>query len=102
MGKNSPSKLASGGSFELFWTLNYRVIFRYPQGVSIGWEVPLSIGSNRLLVSARFTGSASEFSNETNDHGEQEDTSQSSKGAVVSGRVHGGSGSEGYYIFTIK
>ena len=75
---------------------------RYPQGVYIGWEVPLSFTSNRLLVSATFTGSASQFSNKTNDHGKQEDSSRSSKGAVVSGRVNSGSGSEAYYIFSIK
>ena len=76
--------------------------YRYPQGISLGWEVPLTMSSNRLLVSARFNGSASEFSNETNSHGVQTDTSQSTKGAVVAGRVNSGSGSEAYYIFSIK
>ena len=75
---------------------------RYPQGICIGWEVPLTLSSNRLLVSARFAGSASDFSDETNNYGEPEDSSQSTKGAVVSGRVNSRSGSEGFYIFTIN
>lgn len=79
---------------------------RYPDGVYVGWEIPLTMGSNRLLVSAAFTGSASEFSNKTDDEGKQQDTALSSThsttSAQVSARLNSSSGSEGYYIVNIK
>ena len=74
----------------------------FPKGVSIGWEIPLSIGSNRLLVSADFDGTASAFSDKTNEEDKQEDSSTSSKKGVVVGRVNSGSGSRAYYIMSIS
>ena len=52
-------------------------------------------------MSADYTGSASEFSDKTNDDGSQESTSTSSEQAQVIGRVNSGSGSEAYYIINI-
>ena len=54
-----------------------------------------------MLVSADFAGSASEFSNKTDDDGDQESSSSSSKHAQVTGRVNSGSGSEAYYVINI-
>lgn len=64
-------------------------------------KVPLSIGQNRVLVSADFAGSVSDFSDKTNDHGSQESTSTSSQHAKVIGRVNSGSGSEAYYVINV-
>ena len=54
-----------------------------------------------MLVSADFSGSASEFSDKTNDDGSQESTSTSSAQAKVTAKVNSGSGSEAYYIVNV-
>jgi len=81
--------------------LKFDVTSSYPKGLFVGWEVPLSQGDNRVLVSADFSGSASEFSDKTNDDGSQESTSTSSAQAKVTARVNSGSGSEAYYIVNV-
>ncbi len=93
--KHDNALIGTQGAFKFAATTSY------PKGVSIGWEVPLSQGNNRLLVSASFEGGASQFSDMTNDADKQEDSATSSKDAKVTGRVHSSSGSKGYYIFNI-
>ena len=74
---------------------------QYPKGIYVGWEVPLSQGSNCLLVSAAYDGSCSQFSDKTDSDGKQEDSAVSSKNAKVTGRVHSGSGSRAYYVINV-
>lgn len=78
--------------------LKFKATESFPKGAYLGWSVPLSQGSNALLVSADFEGSVSEFSDTTGSDGKQEDTSTSSAGAKITGRVNSGSGSKAYYI----
>lgn len=78
--------------------LKFKATESFPKGAYLGWSVPLSRGSNDLLVSANFEGSVSEFSHKTGSHGKQEDTSTSSAGAKITDRVNSGSGSKAYYI----
>ena len=73
----------------------------YPNGVFAGWEVPIGEEHGRLLVSADFTGGVEAWSNKANDEGKQEDKSQSSTQAEVTGRVNSGSASPAYYIVNI-
>ena len=81
--------------------LKFGPMTSFAQGVFMGWEVPLSGSSNRLLVSTDFNGNTSQFSDKTNDDGKQEDAANGSNGAKVVGRVHSGSGSQGYYVFNV-
>ena len=82
--------------------LKFKASESFPQGAYIGWSVPLSEGSNALLVSATFNGSTSKFSDNTDSHGKQEDTSTSTTNASITGRVNSGSGSEAYYIVNLS
>ena len=82
--------------------LKFKANESFPQGAYIGWSVPLSEGSNALLVSATFNGSTSKFSDNTGSHGKQEDTSTSTTNASITGRVNSGSGSEAYYIVNLS
>ena len=82
--------------------LKFKANESFPQGAYIGWSVPLSEGSNALLVSATFNGSTSKFSDNTGSHGKQEDTSTSTTNASITGRVNSGSGSEAYYIVSLS
>ena len=93
--KNDNALVGSQGA------LKFGPMTSFPKGVFMGWEVPLSQGSNRLLVSTDFNGSTSEFSDKTNDGDKQEDTAMGSNGAKVVSRVHSASGSEGYYVFNV-
>ena len=81
--------------------LKFKATQSFPQGAYLGCRVPLSIGSNALLVSANFTGSVSKFSGDTGDHGKQEDTSTGTANAKITGRVNSGSGSEAYYVMNL-
>lgn len=72
----------------------------YPDGIFLGWEVPLSIGDNRLLVSANYTGSVSDFSDQTDDSGVLDSSDSSSAGHTVDGHMNSGSGSKAYaFVF---
>ena len=82
--------------------LKFKASESFPQGAYIGWSVPLSEGSNALLVSATFNGSTSKFSDNTDSHGKQEDTSTSTTNVSITGRVNSGSGSEAYYIVNLS
>lgn len=82
--------------------LKFKANESFPQGAYIGWSVPLSQGSNALLVSATFNGSTSKFSDNTDSHGKQEDTSTSTTNASITGRVNSGSDSEAYYIVNLS
>lgn len=84
--------------------LKFKANESFPQGAYIGWRAPLSKGSNgnALLVSATFNGSTSKFSDNTDSHGKQEDTSTSTTHANITGRVNSGSGSEAYYIVNLS
>ena len=83
--------------------LKFKATQSFPQGAYLGCSLPLSIGSNALLVSANFTGSVSKFSGDTGNHGKQEDTSTSycTANAKITGRVNSGSGSEAYYVMNL-
>ena len=81
--------------------LKFGATTAFPKGVFLGWEVPLSGSSNRLLVSVDYSGSTSQFSDKTNDDDKQEDTANGSNGAKVVGRVHDAHGSQGYYVFNV-
>ena len=81
--------------------LKFSATKSYPNGVYIGWEVPLSGSKNRLLVSADYTKGADSWSEKTNDDGKQEDSSTSSMQATVTGRVNNGSGSQAFYVVNI-
>ena len=81
--------------------LKFKATQSFPQGAYIGWEVPLSEGSNRLHVSATYNDSVSKFSDDTDDHGKQEETSTSTANAKITGRVNSGSGSEAYYVMNL-
>ena len=70
----------------------------FPSGVSIGWEIPLSIGKNRLWVSVNFKRSVEDVSEKVNDDGKQSDSSTNGKGGKVFGNMNSGSGSHGYMI----
>lgn len=72
----------------------------YPDGVFVGWEVPLAIGDNRLLVSATYKGSVSSFSDKTGDKGALNSTDTSSKNHKVDAHMNSGSGSQAYaFVF---
>ena len=73
----------------------------YPNGVFAGWEVPIGEEHSRLLVSADFIGGVEAWSNKTKDEGKQEDKSQSSTQAEITGRVNSGSGCPAYYVINI-
>lgn len=81
--------------------LKFRAITSFSKGIYMGWEVPMSESSNRLLVSADFSGSTSQFSDKINEEDKQEDTSNGSNDARVVGRVHSANGSAGYYLFNV-
>lgn len=68
----------------------------FPAGIFLGWEVPLAIGSNRLLVSATFTGSVSDFSDKTDDSGALDSTDKSSAGHTIEGHMNADGGSSAY------
>ncbi|AWN46418.1 hypothetical protein DK419_08890 [Methylobacterium terrae] len=68
----------------------------FASGIFLGWEVPLSIGSNRLLVSANFTGSVDDFSNQTDDSGALDSTDTSPAGHVIEGHMNADGGSSAY------
>jgi hypothetical protein len=74
----------------------------YPQGINIGWSIPLAIGSNSVLVDAQNTGNLENFANSTESQSLQSSTSTSSTGASVSANVNSDSGSVGYMIITIN
>ena len=93
--KRDSALIGTQGAFK------FGVTADYPDGVFVGWEVPLSQGKNRLLVSADFKGGVEAWSDKTNDDGKQEDTSTSSKKATITGRVNDGSGSQAYFIVNI-
>ena len=81
--------------------LKFRATKSFPQGAYLGWEVPLSEGSNRLHVSATYNDSVSKFSDDTDDGGKLEETSTSTANAKITGRVNSGSGSEAYYVVNL-
>lgn len=82
--------------------LKFKATESFPQGAYLGWSVPLAIGSNALLVSATYNGSVSQFSDNTDAHGKQEDTSTSTTNAKITGRVNSGSGSDAFYIMNLS
>ena len=81
--------------------LKFKATESFPEGAYLGWEIPLAIGSNALLVSATYKGNVSQFSDDTGDNGKQEDTSTSAVNAKITGRVNSGSGSEAYYVVNL-
>ena len=81
--------------------LKFRAMTSFSKGIFMGWEVPMSDSDNRLLVSADFSGSTSQFSDRINEEDKQEDTSNGSNDAKVEGRVHSANGSAGYYLFNV-
>ena len=93
--KNDNALVGSQGA------LKFSPMTSFPKGIFLGWEVPLSEGSNRLLVSADFTGTTSQFSDNTNSADKQEDTAYGINGGKIVGRVHSPSGSQGYYIINV-
>ena len=93
--KNDNALVGSQGA------LKFSPMTSFPKGIFLGWEVPLSEGSNRLLVSADFTGTTSQFSDNTNSADKQEDTANGINGGKIVGRVHSPSGSQGYYIINV-
>ena len=82
--------------------LKFGVTSSFSNGIFMGWEVPMDGSTNRVLVSADFRGSTSQFSNKTNEENKQEDMSDGSSGAKVVGRVHSGHESHGYYVFSVS
>ena len=82
--------------------LKFEATKSFPKGAYIGWSVPLSLGSNALLVSATFEGSVSKFSDQTGSFGRQEYTSTSTTNASITGKVNSGSGSKAYYIVNLS
>lgn len=84
--------------------LKFKATESFPQGAYLGWSVPLTRigGSNALLVSATYNGSVSQFSDNTDEKGRQEDTSTSTTNAKITGRVNSGSGSQAFYIMNLS
>jgi hypothetical protein len=85
---------------------NFRSCPSFPKSVYVGWEIPLSGlfgGPNRCLVSASFDSGTAAFAKRTSDHGSLYSIGDSGV-ATVTGRMHSGSGSEGYMsvIFEAK
>ena len=71
----------------------------YPAGIDLGWEVPLSQGLNKLLVSATYTKSLSDFSDETGESGVLNSESTSSAEHKVEGNMNNKHGSEAFAFF---
>lgn len=80
--------------------ISFAATKEFASGIFLGWEVPLSIGSNKLLVSASYTGSASGFSGKTDDNGELNSTDKSQAGYTIEGHMNSKSGSEAYAFYT--
>lgn len=90
--KRDAALIGSLGAF------NFQPTPTFPNSVYVGWEVPLTGifgGPNRCLVSAQAQSSAKSFADKTQDNGTLFSTDSSGKGTVT-GRMHSGSGSEGY------
>ncbi len=80
--------------------LSFAATDEYPDGVYLGWEVPLSQGSNRQLVSATYTGTLSDFSDRAYDSGVLNTSDTSTEGNTVEAHMNSGSGSHAYsFVF---
>ncbi len=71
----------------------------FPAGIFLGWEVPLLIGHNKLLVSANYTGDLSTFADNTQNADVLDSTDKSSTGATIEGHMNNTGGSEAYAFF---
>ena len=81
--------------------LKFSATTDYPKGIFVGWEVQLTKGDNRLLLSAEFAEGVESWSRYTNERGKLEDVSQSSQHAETFGRVSGKNPDEAYCIINI-
>lgn len=91
--KKEAALYGSQGAFKFSATSSF------PAGAFVGWEIPLTIfgGSNRGLVSCQWSNDAGAFSNETNDHGNGDNTAiHPNTGAWIRARMNSGGGSQGY------
>ncbi|MEW4369786.1 hypothetical protein [Paenibacillus kandeliae] len=79
--------------------LSFAPTNEYPTGVYLGWEVPLIFGDNKLLVSANFNSSISDFADNVSDADRIDSEDTSSAGHTVEGHMNSDSGSHAYAFF---
>ena len=82
--------------------ISFKPTSQYPKGVDFGWEVPLFVGSNKVLVSANYTGTVNGFSDKVLDDGKLNVEDTSSKNHIVEAHMNSKGGSQGFAFVIIN